>query len=290
MANVSAKQLRLLPYPKPLSERFGATFFRSLPKAPGVYLMFDRRGKLIYVGQSINLRQRLGSYRHIHPDRNSRKLIRLVHSVERIEIEECSTGDAAKLRENSLLREHRPRFNSLNTWPKAHCFIRLHCSGERWEFSFTRQSPEIAEGYFGAFKSGCLLGYISLLRLLWTVRYQVIEPQAYPRLLLTEKAPKAFHFESGFSPEVPWEALLQQFFRGESMQLADAIKAKLPANETLSVFHRNLLAEDFVRLEAFFVRGPVRNAQLRRKNALTQNLIGQETLDDLLAIQPTLDE
>ena len=287
-----AKQLRLLPYAKPLSERFGAKFFLGLPKNPGVYLMFDGRGKLIYVGQSVNLRQRLGSYRHVHPDRSSRKLIRLVHSVERIEIEECSSGDAAKLRENALLREHRPRFNSLNTWPKAHCFIAMRCSVQKWKFSFTRQPPETIDGFYGAFKSGCLLGYVSLLRLLWTVLHQTIRLEDYPRALLSEKPPKEFSFEfNGCSSRCEsaqsfqWPNLLEQFFRGESFAIAEAIQKHLPPSEMLSLFHRNYLAEDFARLEAFFLRGPVRNAELLRKNALKQNLIGQEALDDFLAVK-----
>ena len=69
-----SQQLRLLPAPKPLSERFGAAFFRGIPGAPGVYRMFDDAGLLLYVGQSRDLRDRLNSYRHVHPDRDSRKI------------------------------------------------------------------------------------------------------------------------------------------------------------------------------------------------------------------------
>ena len=80
-----SQQLRLLPAPKPLTERFGAAFFRGLPRAPGVYRMFDETGLLLYVGQSRDLHDRLNSYRHVHPDRESRKTVRLVHLVRRIE-------------------------------------------------------------------------------------------------------------------------------------------------------------------------------------------------------------
>ena len=56
------QQLRLLPAPKPLTERFGAAFFRGSPRVPGVYRMFDEAGLLLYVGQSSDLRDRLNSY------------------------------------------------------------------------------------------------------------------------------------------------------------------------------------------------------------------------------------
>lgn len=45
------QQLRLLPAPKPLSERLGPAFFRSIPRVPGVYRMFDEAEALLYVGE-----------------------------------------------------------------------------------------------------------------------------------------------------------------------------------------------------------------------------------------------
>jgi excinuclease ABC subunit C len=73
------RQLRLLPASQPLVARFGAGFFRRLPRQPGVYLMRDESDRLIYVGKAKSLRQRLNSYRH--PALTSRKIVRLVHAV-----------------------------------------------------------------------------------------------------------------------------------------------------------------------------------------------------------------
>ena len=115
------RQLRLFAPPKPLTERFGAEFFRAIPAVPGVYRMFDGEGRIIYIGQSQNLRDRLNSYRHVHPERDSRKTVRLVHEVRRIEWEICDSPASARLRENELLRTLRPRFNRVNVWPWA-CF------------------------------------------------------------------------------------------------------------------------------------------------------------------------
>ena len=115
------RQMRLFPPPKPLTERFGAEFFRAIPEVPGVYRMFDGEGRIIYIGQSQNLRDRLNSYRHVHPERDSRKTVRLVHEVRRIEWEICDSPASARLRENELLRTVRPRFNRVNVWPWA-CF------------------------------------------------------------------------------------------------------------------------------------------------------------------------
>jgi len=134
----TAVQLRLLPAFSPLTARFGAEFFRGLPQRPGVYLMRDERDRLIYVGKAKNLRQRLNSYRH--PARASRKTVRLVHAVRRIEWELCDSDDAAQLRENALIRMHRPRFNRLGTWPKANCFILMQGAESRIRFAVTREA------------------------------------------------------------------------------------------------------------------------------------------------------
>lgn len=56
-----SQQLRLLPAPRPLTDRLGASFFRGIPRASGVYRMFDETGRLLYVGQSANLHERLGT-------------------------------------------------------------------------------------------------------------------------------------------------------------------------------------------------------------------------------------
>ncbi len=278
----TTKQLRLFPSARPLSERLGKAFFRSLPKTPGVYLMFDGRGRLLYVGKSVNLRQRVGSYRHISPERSSRKLVRLVHAVDRIEWEQCATDVDAQLRENVLLRERRPKFNSMNTWPKAHCFVGVEWNERTVTFSFTRQVPQNPEAFHGAFKSGCLAGYISLLRLLWTALFRPVLPQDYPRPLLSEKPPKEFSVElDERSDELVMRACVSAFFDGESPLLIDWMKANV-AMETLSLFHRNLLTEDFARVQDFYSRGPLRNTTLRRQHALHEQLIGQELLDDLL--------
>jgi excinuclease ABC subunit C len=71
--------------------------------------MRDASDLLLYVGKAKSLRQRLSSYRY--PVRASRKTVRLMHAVRRIDWEVCPSEQAACLRENELLRVHRPPFN-----------------------------------------------------------------------------------------------------------------------------------------------------------------------------------
>ena len=108
-------QRLLFPDPQPLVERLGGDFFRQLPEQPGVYLMRDANDTILYVGKAKNLRKRLGTYRVANPDRLSRRHLRLLRSVMRIEIQECPDELAALAREADLLRTVRPRFNRAGT-------------------------------------------------------------------------------------------------------------------------------------------------------------------------------
>jgi hypothetical protein len=112
----SPRQLKLFHMENPLTLRFGNDFFRSLPEGPGVYFFHGSDGRLLYIGQSSNLRARLGSYRHVDQSRHPKRTVRLVARVTRIEWKECATADEAVELESTLLLEYRPPFNRAGVW------------------------------------------------------------------------------------------------------------------------------------------------------------------------------
>ena len=117
---MSAGQLWLLPPPRPLVDRLGADFFRQLPDRPGVYLLCGPQEGVLYVGKAKSLRRRLGSYRVANPERLSRRIIRLLHQVTRIEWDECSSEAAAQHREELLIVTLQPKVNAAGkVWPVA---------------------------------------------------------------------------------------------------------------------------------------------------------------------------
>lgn len=276
------RQLRLFEqHPKPLLERLGKEFFKQIPRTPGVYLMHGENGKVLYVGQSKNLRSRLNSYKNAHPDHISRKIIRLVHQVRKIGWEECGTPEKARLRENELLRTLRPKFNQANTFPKAHCFIGLKIFSASLAFSLTREevcSPE----YFGAFKGGAVYGYQALLRLLWMALHAPETMADFPRPLLLARAPRSFDLPlpCGFGQTSELGQYLFDYFCGVSCELRAWIEARL--KENASVFHQQMQTADLETIQRFFDYGPRRNRALKEHHQLPQGLILQEQLDDLL--------
>lgn len=119
------RQLRLFAAENPMRARFPRAFMQTVPREPGVYYFRDAVGKLLYVGQSHELRKRVGSYRHVHPDRHPRRLVRLVHQVRQIEWEICESPEAAIERERVLLLELRPGFNRAGVWKPPPWWLRV---------------------------------------------------------------------------------------------------------------------------------------------------------------------
>ena len=118
-----ASQTLLFPDPRPLVERLGQDFFRQLTERPGVYMMQDANGLVLYVGKAKNLRQRLGYYRVANPDRLGRRHLRLLRQVVQIELHECADEVAALAKEAKLLRELKPKFNRAGVWPGTPRFL-----------------------------------------------------------------------------------------------------------------------------------------------------------------------
>jgi predicted GIY-YIG superfamily endonuclease len=117
------RQKYFFPEPQPLVDLLGRDFFKSLPEKPGVYFMRDHAENLLYIGKAKNLRKRLNSYRVANADRCSKRLLRLLSSVRKIECEECPDELAALNREAELLQLFKPKFNRAGTWPSKPRFV-----------------------------------------------------------------------------------------------------------------------------------------------------------------------
>ena len=105
-------------------------FLRSLPGRPGVYLMKNRQGSLLYVGKAKNLRKRVSSYQSVNP-KKSAKTVLLLSRVAAIETIVTRTEKEAFILEASLIKKHRPRFNIELKDDKSYPRIKVTV-GEEW--------------------------------------------------------------------------------------------------------------------------------------------------------------
>jgi excinuclease ABC subunit C len=87
----NTEQLLLFDLPNPLAKTVGRDFFLSLPEKPGVYHFLGDEDKIIYIGKSKNLKQRLNSYRSIKAEKADKRLVRLVNATHSITFKTCNT-------------------------------------------------------------------------------------------------------------------------------------------------------------------------------------------------------
>ncbi len=129
---------------------FAASFEASrAPSAPGCYLMRDSKGKPIYVGKAKNLRARIRAYLNETDSRYSVKF--LMRRVAHIEFLETRTEKEALLLENSLIKEHRPRYNVQLKDDKTYISLRVDPREEFPRITVVRRYKKDGAKYFGPY-------------------------------------------------------------------------------------------------------------------------------------------
>ncbi|MGE3312262.1 MAG: nucleotide excision repair endonuclease [Limisphaerales bacterium] len=292
-------QLRLIPAPQPLVARLGEGFFRAVPRVPGVYRMYDEAGVLIYVGKAGDLRSRLDSYRRTSGQ--SRKTIRLIHAVRRVEWEACSSETAARLLENELIRSLRPRFNRVGTWPASARFVCFETtsSGLRLFLSpggtsaqasaltststppltpFPIPTPTLEglERRYGPFRGGpgrALLAMARLLSFAWLGRGEVA---ALPRAWVVGETIRDLVLDHPSASE--WVPDLSRYLAAEDDGLVGRLVDVTPQPE--GRFDQAFMAREFEVLQGFYRRGPLRNRRLRARFGGDATVVTPEMLDD----------
>ncbi|MBM3838657.1 MAG: nucleotide excision repair endonuclease [Verrucomicrobia bacterium] len=161
-----AVQRLLFADPQPLVEKLGLDFFRGLPEVPGVYLMRDDAGVVLYVGKAKNLRKRLNSYRVANPERLARRHLRLLRAVAQVEWLACADEAAALSQEAALLRTLRPKFNRVGTWPGKPRFLAWDRDGETILLRIA-ESGTLGKNVVGPMGRGAEVLRAVLARLLW---------------------------------------------------------------------------------------------------------------------------
>ena len=163
---------------RPLVERLGRKFFRKVPTQPGVYAMRDASGEVVYIGKAKDLRQRLRSYRVANPERVSRRHLRLMHEVARIDFDLCPNESAALAREAKLLRRLKPKFNRAGVWPGKARFLTWRFADNAVQFS-VEEVPPVGWERFGSLGGYAPRLHGVVVRLVWLA----LNPQAgYSRL------------------------------------------------------------------------------------------------------------
>lgn len=124
---------------------------KTLPNSPGVYLMQNSEGEIIYVGKAKNLKNRVSSYFLLEHEKGS-KVEKMVENVKNFEYIITDSEFEALVLECSLIKKHQPKYNILLKDSKGYSYIKI--SNEIWpKVSYVKQKSSDDAVYIGPYMS-----------------------------------------------------------------------------------------------------------------------------------------
>ena len=147
-----------------MAHRMNAPDFRAklreVPHQPGVYLMKDRLGSIIYVGKARDLKKRMSSYFMASQKmRASIKTRALIDSIHDFEFHTVRNEEESLLLEGKLIKDYRPRYNVAFRDDKRFLLARIRLSDPWPRFSTTRMKKDDGSRYFGPFPHSAALNH-----------------------------------------------------------------------------------------------------------------------------------
>ena len=123
----------------------------TLPENPGVYLMKNSNGKIIYVGKAVVLKNRVRQYfRKNEKTARIEKMVSLIHDFEYIITD---TEDEALILECNLIKKYKPKFNVLLKDDKTYPYIKVGEKNGRPLIQLTRNLVKDGSKYYGPYPS-----------------------------------------------------------------------------------------------------------------------------------------
>ena len=151
---------------------------KSIPEKPGVYQFYNKEDKIIYVGKAKNLKKRVLSY--FQSKKHSKKTLHLINSIHNLKHIVVPTESDALILENTLIKEHQPRYNILLRDDKTYPWICI--KNEKFPRVFlTRKLIKDGSEYYGPYTNvkgiNALLNLIKTLYPIRTSNYNLSQKQ-----------------------------------------------------------------------------------------------------------------
>ena len=205
----------------------------SLPLTPGVYIMRDQRGRVIYVGKSKKLKNRVSQY--FQNSKKSYKTEQMVSHVEDFDYMLCKNEIEALTLENTLIKQHTPKYNVKLKDAKSYPYIKI-TAGQYPRIVFTRSRLSDRAKYFGPF-SGTATVY-SILNILHKSLGIPDCKRSFPRDIGKERPCIYYQMKqccgvcTGKVSEAEYDSLIRcatDILRGRTNQAIEALKAQMEA-------------------------------------------------------------
>ena len=143
---------------------------KKLPGKPGVYIMHGEKDEIIYVGKAISLKNRVRQYFQSSRSKGA-KIEQMVTHITRFEYIITDSELEALVLECNLIKEHRPKYNTMLKDDKSYPFIKVTVNEPYPRVLFARRMKKDKARYFGPYTSGgAVKDVIELVRKLYQVR------------------------------------------------------------------------------------------------------------------------
>lgn len=219
-----------------------------LPSSPGVYVMKDEKGEVIYVGKAKSLKHRVNSYKR--PKDIKTRL--LVERIDQVEFIVTSSEDEALLLENNLIKKHFPKFNVRLVDDENYPYIKLTIEPYPKIMKVYRIRGENGE-YFGPFPHGHAVDVtIKTLRKVFPVRscsLKINDSKNYEPCLLYHiglcSAPCAHKISQHEYLKIV--DALKKFLRGDNGEVLRNLQAELDRAKNELDFERGIIYRDAIK-------------------------------------------
>ncbi|MFW5669352.1 MAG: excinuclease ABC subunit UvrC [Acetivibrio ethanolgignens] len=250
---------------------------KKLPAKPGVYLMHNKQDEIIYVGKAVSLKNRVRQY--FQPSRNvTPKIARMIEKIAWFEYIITDSELEALVLECNLIKEHRPKYNTMLTDDKSYPYIKATVNEEYPRLLFARQMKKDKAKYFGPYTSAeAVKDTIALMQKIYHIRTC---SRRLPKEIGRERPCLNYHIKQC---KAPCQGYISKEDYNESFRQAVEF---LNGNYTqvLSMLEEKMLAasEAFAFEEAAEYRDLMNNV---KKIAQKQKITSQEQEDrDVIAV------
>ena len=225
----------------------------GIPHAPGVYIMRDGAGSVIYVGKARDLRKRVASY-YSQPLGYTRKMDGLIQTLERIDVEVVGCELEALILESQLIRRYRPRFNVVQRNVEQYVYVRVDVSNPWPRVTVARDRSADGAAYFGPFRAASsarkAVALVNDTLPLRSCRRSFMDKRSYgsPCLELSLNrclGPCVGQADPDLYREYVYDVL--EFFRGDDRRLIARLHAKLEDTVASMDFERAATLRDRIK-------------------------------------------
>lgn len=254
-----------------------------LPPNPGVYLMKDARGTILYVGKAVNLRSRVRSY--FRDDKaHSAKVRAMVRQIADLETLSTDTEVEALVLENTLIKRHRPYFNILLKDDKTYPYLKLTLNEPYPRLIVTRRRLSDGGRYFGPYPdAGAMHATMRLIKQLFPLR-QRPKPQFRDRPCLNHAIGRCLAPCQGLVSREDYREIVRKveaFLSGRHRELKRELEAAMQEASAALDFERAATLRD--QLQA--ISRLMEQQKVDADSEADQDVIGLASDDATVSVQ-----